>query len=222
MRFPQLSHRYSLVTMGLACSWAAQSAVGDVISFNVDNNLTGNADAQVKITLDDEIDPGNIKITAEVVSPMADLRGLFFHVGDESLVDGLSADGDDVNNTDFDVNDVFSVGAGNNIRGGGDANPGPFDAGIEIGTSGISNDDIASTMLTLSHDTQDLDLSFLLNQPIAVRLMSVGTDAGGRGGSSKIFGTITPDPGPPIPEPTAAFLWLAGLGLTQMVPGRKR
>ena len=199
------------IALGLLTS-GVSVAGADVMTFQVQDKITmDSAEASVEITLDDEAIPGSIKITAEVMSPQADLRGIFFHISDESLISGLSVDGSDVTDWEFIANSVTNLGGGANLNGGEPINAGPFDAGIQIGTPGTGKDDIAMTMLTISHDTESLDLSLLAKQWFGIRLTSVG-DLGDRSGSSKLQG-ITPQL--IIPEPTSAAI-LFGLGLASI------
>jgi len=119
---------------------------------------------------------------------IGDLRGMFFDVGDDSLLDGLSVSGEDVSDSAFDAGDVSNLGGGCNMKGEAD----PFDAGIEIGSQGMSRDDIQSTTFTLAHDSMDLSLDMILGQAFGIRLTSVGTEDDGREGSLKLVGTAEP------------------------------
>lgn len=158
----------------------------------------------VSVSVDDAIDPGNLVITLEVIGTQTgDLRGFFAHVSDESLLPGLSVTGTGVTDSQFSANDVINLGGGNNLNGGG--TPCECDLGVEIGTSGIGSDDIQMVVLTLSHVSQNLDVSLFQEQDFGVRATSVGPLGGSRDGSSKLSGTI------PVPEPSTAVLMLLGL-----------
>ncbi len=196
-----------------AGAMALQPAHAESLAFDVFSKITGDsADATVHVIVDDETEPGKLKVTAEIVSPLADIRGLFFHVSDESLLGGLSVSGDDVTDSRFSANAVDDLGQGANVQGGGAVNPGPFDLGVEIGGPGLGGgDDIMMTMFTLTHDSEALTVDFLAEQAIGVRLTSVGFD-GARDGSSKLTGLVPPPTGVPIPEPASAALLVAGLG----------
>ena len=215
-----MTHKYGLfAAMGVCGAVAVGSslinsstATADSMDFVVDQNFTNSTDASVKIVLDDAVSPGSIKITVSVLEPLADLRGIFFHVADEALIDGLSVTGADVTDFLLESNQVDNLGGGANINGGGAANLGPYDVGIEIGTQGIGRDDLSMTMFTLSHDTMALDLSLLAEQAFGVRLTSVG-EIGNRGGSSKLQG-FSPSL-IPVPEPTSALI-LTALGLASI------
>lgn len=200
----------------LVCGLASMTSpvLAETIIFLVDHEITGGAPATVRVTLDDASDPGCIRITAEVVDPLADLRGIFFHVADESLLPTLSVAGDDVAGWEFQANSVDNLGGGANLIGGV-GNMGPFDVGVQIGTPGIGKDDVASTSLTLC-SSSPIDLSLLADQYFGVRLTSVGL-AGDRGDSSKLQTQA-----PPVPEPATAALLLGTLGSTLIVAGRPR
>ena len=197
-----------------ALAFSGSSAFAATISFTVDQLISASSTpASVKITLDDETQAGSIKVTAEVLDPEADIRGIFFHVNDESLLSGmLDPQGDDVADWEFSANNVSNLGGGANLNGGED-NPGPFDGGVQIGTPGAGKDDINMTMFFLAHESESLDLSLFSDQVFGVRLTSVGP-AGGRNGSSKLYGMV--------PEPSSFVLMLTGLAVTLMPSSRSR
>lgn len=164
-------------------------------------------DSEVEIDL--VVDDGKILMTATVSSGMADIRGIFFDVADDSLLSGLTISGPDV--TDVAFGNVVNLGLGSNLLGGG--SPCPCDVGVEIGRPGLrgGGDDFQTTTIVIMHETLDLDLSFLAGQAIGVRLTSVGPDEGSRRGSSKLGGVV--------PEPSTGALTLVGLSL---LAGRRR
>ncbi len=177
--------------------------------------FTGDA-LSVSINVDSSSDPGNLVITLSVAGDdmIGDLRGVFFQVSDESLLDGLSVVGTGITSSQFAANSVKNLGQGSNLNGGG--TPCPCDIGIEIGTPGIGKDDFQSVTFTLMHTSEILDGSFLNQQAFGVRVTSVGDPDGKRDGSSKLIGVV--------PEPTTAILMLLGLaGLTIVgTPGARR
>lgn len=91
---------------------------------------------------------GDIQVTVNVVEPFGDLRGLFFNIADDALLSGLTVNGADITSSLFGPNgSVSNLGGGNNVT------PLSFDAGVEIGTPGIGQDDIATTTFTISHES---------------------------------------------------------------------
>ena len=160
---------------------------------------------EVSFEIDDEIDPGNVVITLSVEPKdmLGDLRGFFAHIGDESLIPGLSAFGDDVTVTKFAANALSDVGRGGNVYGGG--SPCPCDIAIGIGEPGIGPDDISRTVFTLTHESQNLTADLFLGQLVGIRVTSVGEEGSGRNPSSKLIGTV------PIPEPATSMLFALGL-----------
>jgi hypothetical protein len=204
-----------LFSMSMVSALLLSNAQAATIMTTLDD-FTGD-DTQVKVTIDDLDGSGSLKITAEVLSPdFADIRGLFFHISDESLLSGLSLSivGDV---TDFEfgpANSVNNLGGGNNLNGGGTPCSPGCDLGFEIGTPGIGADDFSMTMFTLTHDISPLDLSLFANQLVGVRLTSVGDSAGSREGSSKLTGTFPDVPDIIISVPEPSILLLFGFGLT--------
>lgn len=141
-----------------------------------------------------ELANGDIQVEMEVHDYnelTTDIQGLFFDIGDESLLDGLTVTGDDVTGTKFDANNVTNMGRGNNIHGEGGNHAGAYDGGISFGTPGMGEDDIQSTTFTLSHETETLTLEDFAEMDIAVRLTSVGEEDGDREDSLKIYGETT-------------------------------
>ncbi|MDZ8237409.1 MAG: hypothetical protein RMZ69_09600 [Nostoc sp. ChiQUE01a] len=196
------------------------------MSFTI-NDFTG-ADTQVKFTLDDAIaGAGKVQFKVDYLSTgtntIADIRGIFFNIKDDSLLGGLKIENlaaTDVTATKFgDPGKVDSVGSNNNNLNGNGNQKNFFDAGVEIGQEGIGQGkgDIQSTIFTLSHTSQALTLAQFSEQNFGVRLMSVGS-GNNRNGSSKLKGQApyyTPPPPPPakVPEPTTTVaLGLFALG----------
>lgn len=175
--------------------------------------FTGNP-LSVILEMDDAADPGNLVITLSVDGGgnIGDLRGLFLNVADESLLAGLSVSGSAITASEFSANAVINLGGGNNLNGGG--TPCPCDIGLGIGSPGIGSDDFQSITFTLSHDTDDLDLSLFIGQTFGVRATSVGDVAGSREASSKLIGVV--------PEPSTALLLLIGLSGLATVRGSER
>ncbi|MHC5595936.1 MAG: hypothetical protein ACYTXC_08265 [Nostoc sp.] len=94
------------------------------MSFTI-NDFTG-ADTQVKFTLDDAIaGSGKVQFKVDYLSTgsntIADIRGVFFNILDNTLISGLQVVGTDVTNQKFDPNGkIYSVGSNsNNLNGNG-------------------------------------------------------------------------------------------------------
>ncbi|NMG60783.1 PEP-CTERM sorting domain-containing protein [Geitlerinema sp. P-1104] len=165
----------------------------------------------------------DFKVDTEV--NMADLRGLFLNINNESLLSGLSATAASNPFADIDAANFYSIGpndfkidsrgttnfgfgGGNNLNGGGRNAP-QYTMGFDIGQQGIANYDIQGTSFLLQHDTQALSLDLFTESMFGVRLMSVGEN---REGSSKLRGetpseivALEPDAQPtpePLPTPT--------------------
>ncbi|MBW4660331.1 MAG: hypothetical protein KME15_16780 [Drouetiella hepatica Uher 2000/2452] len=218
----------TLTIAGLA-TFSAIFASAQAASLTFDTQAFTEIPASTKITLDDQsAGLGKILFKADV-SGIADLRGLFFNVSDDSLLAGLQvsslqyldASGKTISVADqniaysFGASSITSVGSKSNTMRG-DGNSHVFDAGVEIGKEGIGKgDDFRSAWFTLSLSDsflkteagakfQDgLQLSYFSNQDFGVRLMSVGAD---RRDSSKLAGTspiLSPTNPTPIVTPPA-------------------
>ncbi len=127
----------------------------------------------------------------------ADLRGLFFHIADESLLDPtrLRATGADVGDVVVGKNAVTKITNDALIEGGAADPYAPFDIGVEIGSQGIGKDDIQHTTFILSHSTQKLTLALVAEQHFGLRLTSVSVNGAGREASLKLAGTAPKLPG---------------------------
>ena len=146
---------------------------------------------------------GTLRFTVEVDGSggqTADINGLFFDLPDESLVDGLMADGAEITKTVFDYDNVDNLGGGVNIKGDLVNDTDLFDAGVRFGTSGMAKDDIQFTEFTLSQEGGPLTLADIAGMDFGVRLTSVGDIDGSRDGSLKLGGTA-PELEPERPGP---------------------
>ncbi|HBL60592.1 MAG TPA: hypothetical protein DDZ80_19690, partial [Cyanobacteria bacterium UBA8803] len=186
-------------TSAFIASSSFSAANAATLSINL-AEYTGD-DAGASILLDDGIQAGKVKFTVNVTSPTVggDIRGLFFDIANNSLLGGLNITGntDPFSNFTQIADGVTAAGTGNNINGGGAANPGPFDVGLAIGSAGSSGGLLQTTSFFLSHNTQSLDISQFFNQTFGLRLQATG----GSNGSSKLKGTA-PSSGTPTPTPT--------------------
>jgi Ca2+-binding RTX toxin-like protein len=129
---------------------------------------------------------------------IADLRGLFFHVRDESLLPKLKISGPHVTSSQLGADAIKTVGGDVNMEG---RTPSNYDVGVEFGTSGIGKDDIRSTTFTLDYVPATgapdiaLSLDLVANQFVGLRLTSVSDNGAGRELSLKLVGTA------PAPKP---------------------
>ncbi|HIK32394.1 MAG TPA: choice-of-anchor K domain-containing protein [Oscillatoriales cyanobacterium M59_W2019_021] len=133
---------------------------GNTSTFKVTNFVGGAAEAQITLAETAE----GIRVTVEATNPIIDLRGLFFNLTDDSLLDGLVVTGADV--TDFKFGPAGSV---NQVSGNPSIAPRSFDAGIEIGTSGPAQDEIVTTTFVISHSSASLTLADFAGQKFGVR-----------------------------------------------------
>ncbi|MFO1326007.1 MAG: hypothetical protein U1F56_01515 [Rubrivivax sp.] len=122
-------------------------------------NLSGGPGVRVDVV---QLAGGKLRVTATVnaASQVGDLRGLFFHVSDQSLLGGLSITGatSPVGTVQQSANAVSNLGGGVSMVGPN----APLDVGIAFGTASIVGaDDIRSVSFTLEHSTQSLSLALL-------------------------------------------------------------
>ena len=140
---------------------------------------------------------GNTTFRIEVVEGYADLRGFFFdYTGTGITLNNTTDDAFDQNGvlimdgtavtasymgTSADGNDITKVGSSdNNLNGTGEV----FDAGVEIGTSGIGKNDIGSVTFTIN----GLTLTEIDGLSFGIRATSVGDTLADRSDSVKLIG----------------------------------
>lgn len=124
----------------------------------------------------------------------ADIRGLFWD-DDNDAVDNwqvLPDQSADVTDSGFEANSVRDLGNGANLNGSLTKGGNSYDAGVEIGTQGIGNDDIQTTSFVIRDPSGDMSLDDIGGQRFGIRLTSVGEIGGPREGSLKL-GTIAPN-----------------------------
>lgn len=201
-----------VVAAGLAIASSFSPASAASVTFNVSSALSNDSTpASVNLTLDDTAaGAGKVQFKVNVVrNPnIADIRGVFFNILDNSLLRDLKITGANV--TQFAATgSINRLGQGNNINPGG-----PFEIGVEIGQQGLGGgDDIQSTMFTVAHSSQALTLAQFSNQSFGLRLQSVGLPGSSREGSSKLGGKA-PGSSQAVPEPgTIVATGLFALGV---------
>lgn len=206
------------IWLGSALCSAAQAASFTLTQFTGD-------DSEVWVSLD-ELGDGNIGVNVAVNTAvaMADLRGIFFNVANESILPELSITNasSEIFDFEFAANGVTSVGARRDrvtLQGEPDLNPclaggaSGCDGGLLIGTNGIGKDDVQQVNWTFTrNDGAALTLADFEGMAWGVRATSVGP-AGNREGSSKLMGVFTSGPdATQVPEPGAISL-IAGTAL---------
>jgi Bacterial Ig domain len=116
---------------------------------------------------------GTIDFTVDVLGN-ADLRGLFFHLADETKLTGLAVSGEDVGlitNFAHQANSVLNLGQGAEMNGAAS----PFDVGIRWGTPGPNPDFINFPVdFTLSNAANNLTLDDIAHVEFGARLVVVG------------------------------------------------
>ena len=138
----------------------------------------------VEQTADDKL-----RFTATVSNSAmaADLRGLFFHIADESLLGGLAITqaSSSVTALQIGANSISTLGNGVSMLGSAK----PFDLGVSFGSASIAGvDDIRSIGFTLEHASQALDLGVLSAMQFGAVMSSVGPSSGARFTTAKAVG----------------------------------
>ena len=128
----------------------------------------------VQVTAVENAD-GNLDFTVDVLGTAkhaADLRGLFFHLADESDLAGLKIIGGDglITGTQIKANGVIDLGNGNNLHGAAN----PFDVGIAFGTAGKGQDFIKGPLHFTLDAESPLTLDDISHVLFGARLTSVG------------------------------------------------
>ncbi len=155
------------------------------MTFQVNDGSTASGYPNVWVTISENGDGTLAFNVTQEGGVVGDLRGLFFDVADESLLNSLVVNADS-NDVRIGNDSITNLGGGSNMNGLTGSDRG-YDVGIEVGTSGIAKDDIQSYEFTLSSSSRDLTLQDFANVDFGVRLTSVGTVDGSREDSSKIL-----------------------------------
>ena len=201
--------RVCLFLLATALLAIPQSGMSLTLEYDLTTVVDGSTPADAHLTVNDDGDKaGYIQFDLEViVDPnIGDLRGIFFDIDGDFPAELTTADvlGDHITDRVIDENNVTKTGGGNTI------NPlGPFDVGLEIGSSGMGKDDIQSVTFYVSDLGETLTAADFQN--FAVRMTSVGLPDGGRNGSSKLGVVEPPQPGSEVPEPGTILLLTFGL-----------
>src|SRR5688500_16905480 len=100
----------------------------DALSFDTLTEPFTGTDTAVRVVLSEG--GGDIRVTATVTDGLADLRAVFLDIGNDSLLSGMTAEGEFVTSSQFIANGVIDVGKGGNLHGGG--TPCPCDIGVQL------------------------------------------------------------------------------------------
>jgi VCBS repeat-containing protein len=150
-------------------------------------NLLGGPGLRISVT---QTADGKLQVDASLLgsSLIGDLRGLFFHVADPSLLGALSFTGSAITAQQKASNAVGSLAPGVSMAGAAT----PFDVGLAFGTASTAGaDDIRSTSFTIARtDGGSLGLDFLANVQFGAVFGSVGVAGSAlRLGSVRALGT---------------------------------
>ena len=148
--------------------------------------IEGEIDTEFTLT---EQEDGTLLVEVKQLAgdTVGDLRGLFFDIADETLLNGMSIVGDEITCVKIDADGVARVTRGVNIKGEVLNEFGKFDIGVAIGESGLT-DDIREVSFVLSSTSGPIEVEDFENMDVAVRYQSVGEEGGCRDDSLKIGG----------------------------------
>lgn len=161
------------------------TASNNTSTFKVTNFVGGAAEAQITLA---ETAAG-IQVTVEATNPIIDLRGFFFNLANDSLIEGLVVTGADIVDSQFGP-----AGSVNQVSGNPSIAPRSFDAGVEIGTSGPAKDEIVTTTFVISHPSAALTLADFMGQKFGVRTQNGKLEGMAPGGMVEPTGDPTIDP----------------------------
>jgi len=155
------------------------------MTFQINDASTDGVKVAVWVTITENPDGTLTFNVSQEGGIVGDLRGIFFDVADESILNSLviTAVSSDIRIGDDSIKDL---GAGANMNGLLGTDKG-YDVGIEVGTSGIGGDDNRSYSFKLDSTARDLSLSDFANVDFSARLTSVGVLGGARTDSTKIL-----------------------------------
>jgi hypothetical protein len=187
----------------------------------------------VQITVEDDIAPDTLRITASVLpaggNTIGDLRGIFFNIDGgvggvtESMFSGVGFTIDTAGN-DKQVclgSNIDECGSNSNNVNGPSYPAGSFQVAIEIGSQGIGSDDFQTAVILFNYGALGLTPEDL--GPFAARVMSIGTVGGSREGSAKLYSGPDPreDQETVVPEPSTWLMMGAGLALVTLAKIRR-
>ncbi|MBL0422373.1 VCBS domain-containing protein, partial [Ramlibacter sp. AW1] len=147
----------------------------------------------VQVTITEQADGTLLFQVTQLAGMVGDFRGLFFDVANESLIGTMKILSCTSTVTEFQQGDdkIVDLGGGANMHGLTGDNGG-YDAGLEIGTSGLGKDDVRSFSFLLDSSLRNLTLADFSEVAFGARITSVGMDANldgtfetSRSGSSK-------------------------------------
>lgn len=189
--------KLSTLSTGVVLASGISSANAAFIDFSLSNE---------NVTADFLIEDTNSGVKFSVgTSPNSDLRGIFFDIANDSLINSLTFNGAQVTTSAKSTSgNITKVGPNNNnLNGTGKT----FEAAVEIGKQGAGQGDFfPNTEFTVSSSSGNLSVIDFLNQDIGVRIQSIG---GSGGASAKLVGT---SPSEPVPEPLTIFGTAIALG----------
>ncbi len=156
------------------------------LTFVLDTQTGTDGMAPITITIVEQGD-GTLLFTLsndqDTDGQIADIRGLFFDVADDSLLGSLVFSG-------AEITQIVQDGSVSNLGGGVTTNgvpDSPYEVGVEFGTPGMSTDDYQAVSFVLSAD-RPLTIDDIALEHMAVRQTSVSSADGGREDSDKLYG----------------------------------
>lgn len=227
-----------------ACMQAARTSqiieVIDDCKFSVNAAFSGESiNVDVFVT---NIDGGiNVDVMVNDGTFIGDLRAVFFELSDVDL-DTVSFTGTYVTeNSKCDSNGIDKLNKDALMKGGGNSVQKFYNCGVELGTPGMSKDDIRMTSFTITSSSSSITTDNLgEGSSFGIRLTSVGELGGQRGFSSKINGPVeccrhtapenqaqctdpeTPPPTPSPPSDTSCSAICSGEETTLSCPDSRR
>lgn len=231
----------SLTAVALTACLSYVAPAQAVTNFTLDSVEGSPLQVDVQITNFSALNVGGnplingVEIKLDVVGGYyADLRSAYFHIADETLLNGLIAVGPGILTPPFgQINEdsVTDLGLSNDILGVVANTHGGFDVGVNIGTPTILADDFQSATFYVVSLSGAITEEMFQTLPFAVHAGSVGTRPQWyyRFGSSDLAGIVPgngiqggPQNAPATPEPATAALGLIGLAGLTMASRRRR